>query len=480
MVEGKAVREQLRAMAAVLTGVRGRLAELCADLPEEEAELEGEEGSPGLRSVVLCILTDSLEPAIRDLLAASEPECQPAPAASSKVDAPGYSSLFRRLEVKLPKFLARGQSERREADELIQELTSIAGAERPAALEDARFHRLTLVDRLLERAQDALPSDPAGAEDLATLAAAIAERLANVEESIEGRVHAVCTIAKARRIGGQIGAAEGDLSEATLYAASSEEHAHLSRALALLRWEQGRLDDAAALLERAAELWAAEDWPQEEAACRVLRGLLTLDEGKVADAVWMVRDALPLLVDPWLLAYGGLVFALGLAERGQATAARQQREESAKLVPLIPMAAVRFARQLEAKIALSLGELVAAETELEELRQQALEERWLPEAAVATLDLARLDVERMGGAERWAAASQAQRKATKRATKKRVAELESTFAGVSLEGVAAALRGFPDQLPAGESLQGFTAALMAVFLRVLRLRGVRSAPLPFI
>jgi hypothetical protein len=460
------VQGQLREMAAILTAVRGRLAVLSANLPDEEAELEGEVSIPGLRSVIACILADSIEPAIRDLLAASEPDAPIVSIDSTKPDrppekgGPGKKGLWTRLEVKLPKLLGRGQSERREADELFQELTLLQPEERPAALAGARFHRLILVDRLLERSQAALPSDPTEAEELATLAAEVAARLGQAAESTEGRVRAVCTVANARRIRGDIEAAEQALSEATLFAVSTEEHAHLGRALALLRWEQGRLEEAATFLERAADFWASEDWPQEEAACRVLRALLALEEGNVCGAIWGVHDALPLLVDPWLLVYGGLAYALGLAERGQAQAARRQRAECAELVPLAPAGALRFARQLEARIALSLGEYAAAETTLEELRRQALEERRLSEAAVATLDLARLDAER--GGERGKA-------------EKRVAELEATFADESLEGLLAALRGFPVQLFAS----GSTASLIRVTtLRLLHSLGVRSA-LPF-
>jgi len=131
----------------------------------------------------------------------------------------------------------------------------------------------------------------------------------------------------------------------------------------------------------------------------------------------------------------------------------------------VPAAAYLFARQLEAKIALSLGEHDAAEELLEEVRREAFERRWLPEASVATLDLARLDAESGRDRER---------------AKKRASELEATFAETeSLNGFVGALREYPDQLPPGDSLQEFTASLVATCLRLLRLRGVRSAPLPF-
>jgi hypothetical protein len=130
-----------------------------------------------------------------------------------------------------------------------------------------------------------------------------------------------------------------------------------------------------------------------------------------------------------------------------------------------PPAAYLYARRLAGRIALSLGEHDAAGETLEELRREALAGRWLPEALIATLDLARLDVER--GRSREAA-------------EERAAALESTFGPThDLAGLLAVLREFPPQLPPGESLQDFTASLAAAFLRALRLRGVRSVPLPF-
>src|SRR5262249_59550199 len=100
-----------------------------------------------------------------------------------------------------------------------------------------------------------------------------------------------------------------------------------------------------------------------------------------------------------------------------------------------------------------------------ELRREALERRWLPEAALATLALARLDAEGGRGPESESAA-----------------ELEAAFGAAGAEGLAnvlAALRDVPASLPPGESPWDFTVALAASLLRLLRPRGERSAPLPF-
>jgi hypothetical protein len=471
------VQDQLRSIAVALTTARGRLDAIASSLPEEEGEEE--ERGPRLRSIISCILNDSLDPAIRDLLCATEQEpvrqAEATPAARARhepereTDTPDYGALFERLGEKIPRFVAEAGRQQQEVENLFLDLTSLPSDERPAATAERRFHRLDLVERLLEAAEGSLPDDPRAAEEMAGLAADLASRLPDADEDRGGRSRAACWTAHARRLAGDLGGAERALSEATLLAAFADEQAELSRALALVRWEQGRTDEARALLERAEELWAGEEFPHEQAACQVLQALLTVEEGRGRGAARMLRDGLPLLVDPWLSAYGGLSLALSLAERGQAKQARKQRDQSELLAPLAPAAASLFARRLEARIALALGEHEMAGTLLADLRQEAIERRWLPEAALATLDLARLDYER--GRE--------PQEARKRAT-----ELAAVFSGPEpLDGVLAALRTYEDQvaeqLAAGASLQDFTASLAATLLRLLRLRDLRGAPLPF-
>jgi len=96
----------------------------------------------------------------------------------------------------------------------------------------------------------------------------------------------------------------------------------------------------------------------------------------------------------------------------------------------------------------------------------ALEDRLLPEVAVATVALAHLDVERGAARE---------------PVRARAAALAATFHGTGgLDGVVAALSALPNQLAAAENPLDLAAKLTADLVRQLRLRGLRSAPLPFL
>jgi hypothetical protein len=277
---------------------------------------------------------------------------------------------------------------------------------------------------------------------------------------------AACRLANARRLDGDHAGAEQALGDATALSDDNAAQAELCRALALLRWEQGRNDEAAALLDRSALLWAEEEVTYEESACRVLRALLVVEEGAAKDAVGPLRNEKPLLVDTWLTLYASLALALGLAERGIGAKARTERDQGRDLVRRSPLAAHLYALRLQGELALRLDELAAAEALFNELRFAALEGRFLPEAAVATLAQAYLDVLR--GIDREPA-------------QERAAALAATFGGVeALDEVLGMLREYPYQLPKGTTLEDFTAALMGGLPRILRLHGARSAPLPFV
>jgi hypothetical protein len=456
------IQKQLEALAAVLALVRRCLDDLSASLPDEEPG-GGEEDDPSLRSILSCVLGDALDPAIRDLQRAAANEASSLDSGKPKRGSAGVlSSAFDR---KLRREVAEREREMREAAELFSELDGLARAERDATLEDTRFHRRAVVERLFAEVRNALPGDPSRAEDLASIGAVVATHLADAGEAAAERARAACWIGTARRIAGDRAGAEEALSEATMDSSDGEVQAEICRAVALLRWEQGRSDEAAALLDRATAVWVDEEVPHEESACRVLRALLLVEEGRIGDVIGFLRDELELLADPWLSLFGGLASALGFAERGFVESAQARRAESLPLLHRTPPAAYLYTRRLEGLIAVRLGEAAAAERLLEEVRSGALEHGWLPDAALATLALAGLDAEQGLGCDRG---------------RSRLAQLEAALGqGDASTGVLAIIRDFPAHAEPGERPRHAAAVLGATVLRRLRVHRFRSMPLPF-
>lgn len=63
----KAVREEIRDVARDLEALRFRLLGVRASLPAPVAETREEDAVADMRAILDCVLTDSLEPALRDL-----------------------------------------------------------------------------------------------------------------------------------------------------------------------------------------------------------------------------------------------------------------------------------------------------------------------------------------------------------------------------------------------------------------------------
>jgi hypothetical protein len=70
--EEDVVREELRGLARDLESIRLRLWGIAARLPGSEGKGDVEPGEPSVRSVIECVVVDSLNPAIEDLMRAAE------------------------------------------------------------------------------------------------------------------------------------------------------------------------------------------------------------------------------------------------------------------------------------------------------------------------------------------------------------------------------------------------------------------------
>lgn len=189
---------------------------------------------------------------------------------------------------------------------------------------DLQVVNLGMADFLLDESADAAAVEPGDAEELAELAVQIAG-LPHPEEA--GRVEAVkargyCLLGNARRLRGDLAGAEEALRRAGLHLMQppdSPERAFFGWQLALLRHEQGRVEEAVAGLWRAAGIYGESGDPDSEGSCLAALGALLLEEGEHERAVHPLIRAGELL-DPdrdlWLLAQVRLGLALCHAALG--------------------------------------------------------------------------------------------------------------------------------------------------------------------
>ncbi|HET9212229.1 MAG TPA: hypothetical protein VFR03_17630 [Thermoanaerobaculia bacterium] len=302
-----------------------------------------------------------------------------------------YDQIWGHLELSPEKVAERGRR-REAARRLLAELLSVPPAGRSELVRQARFQNLDLLDLLLESSQEAQPADPARGEDLSHLAARLAAALSEDEpEAAAALPRAFCLGANARRLRQDVTGADAMLARAAPFVEFPGERAVYCRVAALVRWEQGRPDEADALLRHAARLFAEEGLGGEEACCRGLLGLLQMEQSGLG-------DPLPALLDGWsemsreirpeMALRVGLSAALCLAERGQGDRARSALREAWRLFSEIgdPRELLR-ASWLEARVLGRLGEREEALQMLESVRLRLFLEPSPAEAALVSVDL---------------------------------------------------------------------------------------------
>jgi tetratricopeptide (TPR) repeat protein len=178
--------------------------------------------------------------------------------------------------------------------ETLQRLVQLLAASpmnRPELARSEGFRDLSLADLLLERAAAAQPHDLTTSEELARLAFLIAEPI--VADRWAGRANDVkaraCVLAgNVRRLNRESVGAEEMFRKAVFYLTGPpdcRERAFYCRNLALLREDQGQLDEAVSLLWRAALIYRENAEPREEGCCLAQLGFLFLEEERIERAI---------------------------------------------------------------------------------------------------------------------------------------------------------------------------------------------------
>jgi len=381
-----------------------------------------------------------------------------------------YAGMWSRLEERTPELIEEVRLRRERIERLFEELMQAPAARRLGLVQQAKFRSLDFLERLLEESHAGQLADPARASELARLAARLAGLFGvGDEEAAAALPRAYCLGGNARRLEFRPQAAEALFAKAARCLSGRAERAFYCRALALLRWEQGRADEAEALLQHAACLYAWDGMDREVGTCLTLLGLVLHEEGGQG-------DALPLLARGWaemdrnsrplVSLRGALALAACLAQADQRERARGVMREAWHF-----FAAVTDSQEMvrvywrEGRALARLGAREEALNVLESVRRQLIEEPSPAEAALVSLDLA-LTLAEGGQAEEIEALAET---------------LHSSFSPVAVMPLAAEnLRALAVLARCGEHGLHKAAHRTAINLRrMFRSHGLRIKPLPF-
>jgi hypothetical protein len=167
------------------------------------------------------------------------------------------------------------------ARRLFQELMSAEADRRWTLAREVGFGNLELADLLVRESLHAQSEEPGWSEELAELALAVAERVE--PGAAEGRANdvkalALCLVANARRLCGDWRGAEERLRAVAAVLTAppdSFERAFYCQTLAWLCEARGQVQEAVALLWRAARVFRAVGAPEEQRACLGRLGALS-------------------------------------------------------------------------------------------------------------------------------------------------------------------------------------------------------------
>lgn len=308
-----------------------------------------------------------------------------------------YRRLKEPLEIRLSiqqTKLGNGSRCRADASHLLRELLDLPQEKRHRALSQTRFQEPCLLALLLESGHALLPFKPKEAVELTTLAADLGCLLnpQGTLEVAEGLSRALCLLGTAQRLAGNFAGADATFERASRLGITPTERARFCRALALLRWDQGRTEEAVALLSQSSVRFAEGLDFQELAVSRALSGQLCLEEGilhRAAADLCQASQDLTEFSRPWLAAKTWLGLAFCYADNGKIGKARSARQRAwAFLGRVKDERALLELHWLEGRVAHLLGDLADAEALLEDVRRQLMSRwRFLPETTLVTLDL---------------------------------------------------------------------------------------------
>lgn len=253
--------------------------------------------------------------------------------------APDPGPFWLQLEVQMPGLLAALDQNAAEARELEARLMAHPFEEREALCSQEEFRSLPLATRLLFESETV--KDPEGAAALARLGYAVAcqdypEQQALAVDALRAR--ACVLLADALRRMGDLPQAAVELRRAGGHLNGPPEssiRAFFCEALALLRVDQGRNEEAVGLLWHAVTLYGRCGDVHEQAVAFARLGRLWLEEGKVERAKYILTRAcagMDFDATPALAARSRTALAFCYAATGGLDMARRLVENTQRLV----------------------------------------------------------------------------------------------------------------------------------------------------
>jgi tetratricopeptide (TPR) repeat protein len=312
---------------------------------------------------------------------------------------PAYDQMLRELEARTPGLLKQMEEAGAEARRLMDRLLGSAADQRHVLAGTPEFRSLKLAEVLLLESWSLQPAEPALSEEMARLAFFVAAQ--PYEAALAGRVNDVkarssVLVGNARRLAGDRLGAEECFRRAVACLTcppDAMERAFYCQMLAALRRDQGRDDEAASLLWRAALVYNDNADLLEEGACLAELGFLSIAEDQFHRAVLPLSRAcevVDLHRDATLAVHVRLGLALCHASLGQEARAVRLLKATRPMYSRVADSPSQMAHVtwMEGRVAVLTGNLEEAPDLLDTARKSFLRQGKLHDAAFASLDLA--------------------------------------------------------------------------------------------
>jgi tetratricopeptide (TPR) repeat protein len=313
-----------------------------------------------------------------------------------------YEGVFERLQTKALERIQKVAAERQLAPQLAAELASQPFAEqRQRIARDRRFHSAALVDLLLEQCAVLNREEPVRAEETARLALEVADRILQEERNHalanDLRARAWAYIGNTRRILADFKAAEAAMAKAeSLLEQGSGDPLERARVLdlkaSLLR-SQRRFDFALATIDQVISIYRRIHENHRQGRALISKAMILGYAGEQEKGISLFFQALDLIdtrKEPRLALAALNNLLVDLTELGRYDEAEALLPEIHKFLPMGTRAERLNVLWAEAQLESGLGQMDAAEAKLRLVRDEFVAEGIGYDAALASLDLAKI------------------------------------------------------------------------------------------